>query len=52
MASYQGQVPFGVVSDEEIFARVENLFDRHYSEAFGFPAPPINFVAGVKAYFF
>ncbi len=50
--TYGGGVPFGVVSDEEIFARIENLFDRHYSEAFSFPAPPINFVAGVKAYFF
>ncbi len=52
VASYGGGVPLGIVSDEEIFARVENLFDRHYSEDFGFPAPPINFVAGVKAYFF
>jgi hypothetical protein len=29
-------------------AKVSNLLDRHYSEAFGFPAPPVNFMAGVK----
>jgi hypothetical protein len=36
------------VRDEEILARIQNVLDRHYSEAFGFPAPPINFLAGVK----
>jgi vitamin B12 transporter len=37
-----------MISDEQAFARVSNLLDRHYSETFGFPAPPVNFVAGVK----
>jgi hypothetical protein len=32
-------------------AKIQNLLDRHYSEAFGFPAPPVNFVAGVKVDF-
>jgi vitamin B12 transporter len=32
----------------EVTAKIQNLLDRHYSEAFGFPAPPVNFVAGVK----
>jgi vitamin B12 transporter len=34
--------------DEEVFARIQNLFDRTYSQSFGFPAPPINFEAGIK----
>jgi vitamin B12 transporter len=33
---------------EEAFARIQNLFDRHYSQSFGFPAPPVNFEAGLK----
>jgi vitamin B12 transporter len=52
VASYQGGMPLGVVSDEEIFVRALNVFDAKYSEVFGFPAPPINFVAGIKTYFF
>ncbi len=35
----------------EVVAKIQNLLDRHYSEAFGFPAPPVNFVAGVKLEF-
>jgi vitamin B12 transporter len=35
-------------TDEEAFVRIQNLFDRHYSQAFGFPAPPANFEAGIK----
>jgi len=48
VASYALGAPFRRIRDEEIFARVRNLTDRHYSEAFGFPAPQINFVAGIK----
>ena len=32
----------------ELFARVENLFDQKYQEAFGFDAAPIAAFAGVK----
>ena len=32
----------------ELFARVENLADRHYEEAFGFPAPGRTGVVGVR----
>jgi vitamin B12 transporter len=42
----QGFVPY--LNHEEAFVRIQNLFDRNYSQAFGFPAPPINFEAGVK----
>jgi vitamin B12 transporter len=42
-----GQV-WKFVSGEEGFVRISNLFDRNYSEEFGFPAPSINFVAGIK----
>jgi len=31
--------------------RAQNLLDRHYQEALGFPSPPVNFVAGIKADF-
>ncbi len=47
--SYQlanGLVPY--LTHEEAFVRIQNLFDRHYSQAFGFPAPPVNYEAGVK----
>ena len=37
--------------EQEVFTRIQNLFDRNYSQAFGFPAPPINFEAGVKVGF-
>ena len=33
------------------FVNVSNLFDRHYDEVLGFPARPINFIAGVRATF-
>jgi len=47
--SYQlgkGLVPY--LDHEEAFVRIQNLFDRHYSQAFGFPAPPVNYEAGIK----
>jgi len=47
-ATYDARVRWDFVSNEEVFARVSNLFDRNYSEEFGFPSPPINFVAGLK----
>jgi vitamin B12 transporter len=36
------------LTSEEAFVRIQNLFDRNYSQAFGYPAPPINFEAGLK----
>ncbi|MGA6973960.1 MAG: TonB-dependent receptor, partial [Candidatus Binatus sp.] len=45
------QLGDGFVPDlkhEEAFVRIQNLFDRHYSQDFGFPAPPINYEAGIK----
>ncbi len=32
----------------ELFGRVENLFDRSYEEAFGFPAPGRRAIAGLR----
>ncbi len=46
--SYSPGIQWNLIRDETFVARIQNLFDRHYAEAFGFPAPPINFVAGVK----
>jgi outer membrane receptor protein involved in Fe transport len=39
------------MKDLEVVAKIQNMLDRRYSEAFGFPAPPVNFVAGVKVDF-
>ncbi len=48
VASYALGQRWDFLQDEEVFTRIQNLFDRDYSEAFGFRAPPINFVAGIK----
>jgi hypothetical protein len=37
--------------DVSFVTKIENVLDRHYSEAFSFPARPVNFVAGVKLAF-
>jgi outer membrane cobalamin receptor len=50
-ATYSAGIRWGVVRDEAMIARVENLFDRNYSESFGFRSPPGNFMAGLKLYF-
>jgi outer membrane receptor protein involved in Fe transport len=47
-ASYDAGVRWRRIRDEQVFARVQNLLDRHYAEALGFPSPPVNFIAGVK----
>ena len=49
--SYATGITLGAVHDEEFYVRVQNLFDRNYSQNFGFKSPPINFVAGVKLNF-
>ncbi|MBF6558905.1 MAG: TonB-dependent receptor [Candidatus Binataceae bacterium] len=49
--TYAPGLRWGVVRGESLYTRIENLLDRHYSEAFGFPAPTINFLAGVKVDF-
>ena len=41
-----GYVPH--ITDEEAFVRVQNLFNRHYTQTFGFPAPTTNFETGLK----
>ncbi len=48
VVSYALGIPIRFVRNEEAFARLSNMLDRHYSEAFGFKAPPVNFLAGVK----
>jgi len=48
VASYALGRRWNYLRDEQVFTRISNLFDRSYSEAFGFRSPPINFVAGVK----
>lgn len=46
--AYSPGIPWHFIRNEELLARIQNLLDRHYSEAYGFPAPPVNFLAGVK----
>ena len=48
VVSYAIGLPLGHIHNEEVFARVNNLMDRNYSEAFGFKAPTINVLAGIK----
>jgi vitamin B12 transporter len=47
-ATYDARTLWRFVTNEEVFTRVSNVFDRNYSANFGFPAPPVNFVAGIK----
>jgi outer membrane receptor protein involved in Fe transport len=47
-ALYDARAAWRFVADEQLFARVNNVFDRHYSEALGFPSPRVNFVAGLQ----
>ena len=48
VVSYSPGVQWNGIRDEQVYARVQNLLDRNYSESFGFKSPPINFVAGVQ----
>jgi outer membrane receptor protein involved in Fe transport len=47
-ATYSPGIRWGVVRDESVIARVQNVLDRNYSETFGFRSPAVNFMAGVK----
>ncbi len=49
--SYSPGVKWRQIDSLEVLGKIQNLLDRHYSEAFGFPAPPINFVAGLRLTF-
>jgi len=49
--TYSSGMKWRDVRDIALVAKIQNLLDRHYSEGFGFPAPPVNFVAGVKLEF-
>lgn len=46
--SYAAGMRWNRVRNEELFTRIQNLTDANYSEALGFKAPTINFVAGIK----
>ncbi len=48
VVSYAIGIPLRQVRNEEVFARVNNLMDRDYSQAFGFKAPTINVLAGLQ----
>lgn len=46
--AYSPGFRWSIIRDALVVGKVYNVLDRHYSEAFGFPAPPVNFLAGVK----
>jgi vitamin B12 transporter len=48
---YSPGLRWGHVHNEEFLVRIQNLLDRDYQEALGFPSPPINVVAGLKLNF-
>ena len=47
-AAYSAGIQWGLVRDESVIARVQNVLDRNYSQDFGFRSPPVNFLAGLK----
>ena len=49
--AYDAGIRWRRIRGEEVYVRVQNMLDRHYAEVFGFPAPQVNFVAGVKVDF-
>src|SRR5439155_23692469 len=34
-----------------VYSKIQNLFDRHYHEVFGFRSPPLNYLAGIQITF-
>lgn len=49
--SYDPGLRWHQLRSEQLYVRVQNMLDRHYQEALGFPSPPVNFVAGIRADF-
>ena len=43
-----GSLTFQATKNLQVYGRIENLFDRHYSEVLGFPAPGTSFFIGGK----
>jgi outer membrane cobalamin receptor len=41
-------VNYRLRSNLTVYANLRNALDRHYEEIYGFPAPLLNVVAGVK----
>jgi len=49
-ATYHLFGSFMGVHETQFFIKIKNLFDREYQEVPGFPAPGINFLAGLSAF--
>ncbi|HKD67517.1 MAG TPA: TonB-dependent receptor [Candidatus Binataceae bacterium] len=45
--NYSPGLQWKLLSREQVYVRVQNLFDRRYQSSLGFKSPPINFVAGI-----
>jgi vitamin B12 transporter len=50
-SSYTLPVKIRPVKEASLFGKIENLFDKKYQEADGFPAPPLNFLIGIRGVF-
>ncbi len=49
--TYDPGIRWRQLRSAQLYLRMQNLLDRHYQEALGFPSPPVNFVAGIRADF-
>jgi outer membrane receptor protein involved in Fe transport len=49
--SFRLPVTVPLVKNVSLFGKIENLFNKTYEEADGFPARPLNFLLGVRATF-
>ncbi|MBI1992548.1 MAG: TonB-dependent receptor [Candidatus Omnitrophica bacterium] len=47
-ATLDGSLTFQAAKQLQVYGRIENVFDRHYDEVLGFPAPGTLFFIGGK----
>jgi vitamin B12 transporter len=45
--NYSPGFRWNLIRSEQVYVRVQNMFDRRYQALLGFKSPPVNFVAGV-----
>ena len=49
--NYSPGFQWNPIRSEQLYVRVQNMFDRRYQAVLGFKSPPVNFVAGVAVAF-
>jgi vitamin B12 transporter len=45
--NYSPGIRWKLLRGEQLYVRIQNMFDRRYQQVLGFKSPPVNFVAGV-----